>query len=272
LPAPSEPLDALDAPALPTTVEDERSPIFETLESDWFHRRTGRGGRMRAAQVRSTRSGADETAETPAAAETPLEQRSTAAPNQPLPQRPSEQSLPRRSHAGPADSAVAAQGTPQQPRHGAHAAPAEPLSSAPSAPQPGRPAAEQPQSGWYSAGDEGWRAAEAAREPASGGTTGAGLPRRVPRANLVPGGVGNSSQSAAPIPGIRPSGSGAPYTPGTPGGTPSVSRPGASGLSRNPDDVRGRLTNFRRGIQQGRTAGAGGMAPSPRDENNQEQA
>ncbi|UGQ14160.1 nitrate- and nitrite sensing domain-containing protein [Yinghuangia sp. ASG 101] len=275
LPAHTEPIDALDAPALPMTVEDERSPIFDTLESDWFHRRTGRGGRMRAAQVRSTRPGADEVAETPAAPEAPVERRSPAAPNQPLPQRTSEQPLPRRSHAGQADPAepAAPQGVPQQPRHGAHAAaPAEAPRQAPPAPQPGRPAAEQPQSGWYSAGDEGWRAAEAAREPASGGTTGAGLPRRVPRANLVPGGVGHASQSAAPIPGIRPSGSGAPYTPGTPGGTPSAPPPGAPGLSRNPDDVRGRLTNFRRGIQQGRTAGAGGMAPSPRDENNQEQA
>ncbi|WP_436788457.1 nitrate- and nitrite sensing domain-containing protein [Yinghuangia sp. YIM S10712] len=275
LPAHSEPVDALDAPALPMTVDDERSPIFETLESDWFHRRTGRGGRMRAAQVRSSRPGADDAAGTHAADDSPqpLERRSPEATNTPLPQRTSEQSMPRRSHAGPAAPAEP-QGLPQQqPRHGAHAAPAaESLPQGPAAPQPARPAVEQPQSGWYSAGDEGWRAAEAAREPASGGTTGAGLPRRVPRANLVPGGVGNAPQSAAPVPGVRPSGPGAPYTPGTPGGGASSAPQSMTGLSRNPDDVRGRLTNFRRGIQQGRTAGAGGMAPPPRDENNQEQA
>jgi hypothetical protein len=135
-------------------------------------------------------------------------------------------------------------------------------------PQPGRPAAEPAQSGWYSAGDEGFRAAEAAREPASGGTTTAGLPRRVPRANLVPGGVEAGRSGATPAaPGI---------VPGTPVAPPAAGMPSSApqnlGMSRNPDDVRGRLTNFRRGIQQGRTAGAGATAPSPRDENNQEQA
>lgn len=41
---------------------------------------------------------------------------------------------------------------------------------------------------WNSALDDGWRAAEqASREPTVGERTGAGLPRRVPSANLVPG-------------------------------------------------------------------------------------
>jgi hypothetical protein len=41
---------------------------------------------------------------------------------------------------------------------------------------------------WRSPLDDGWRAAEqASREPTVGERTGAGLPRRVPRANLVPG-------------------------------------------------------------------------------------
>ena len=35
--------------------------------------------------------------------------------------------------------------------------------------------------------DEGWRAAEVVHAPTSGGVTPAGLPKRVPRANLVPG-------------------------------------------------------------------------------------
>lgn len=278
LPAQPEPVNALDAAvALPQTVEDERSPIFETLESDWFHRRTGRGGRMRAAQVRTSRADAEaeEAAGSLAAPEAQdLDRRTPGSTNPPLPQRASEQGpLPRRSHAGPAAPAET-QGIPQQPlRQAAHAAPVEQPQQQPAAPQPGRPAAEQAPSGWYSAGDEGWRAAEAAREPASGGTTTAGLPRRVPRANLVPGGVGGTApQAPGPVPGTRTGGPAAPLTPGTPRGAAQVPQDGASGLSRNPDDVRGRLTNFRRGIQQGRTAGAGGMAPQPRDENNQEQA
>lgn len=59
----------------------------------------------------------------------------------------------------------------------------------------GRPAAEnlaergddEVSQEWASPVDQGWKAAEAAMVPAAGGTTGAGLPRRVPKANLIPG-------------------------------------------------------------------------------------
>ena len=55
--------------------------------------------------------------------------------------------------------------------------------------------------GWSaSAADEGWRAAEASSKPASGGVTLSGLPKRVPKANLVPGTVGASAEPAAPAP------------------------------------------------------------------------
>jgi hypothetical protein len=40
---------------------------------------------------------------------------------------------------------------------------------------------------WSSTADTGWRAAEQAARPAVGAETGAGLPKRVPQANLVPG-------------------------------------------------------------------------------------
>jgi hypothetical protein len=40
---------------------------------------------------------------------------------------------------------------------------------------------------WTSPADEGWRAAAATKDPVAGGTTSAGLPKRIPRANLVPG-------------------------------------------------------------------------------------
>jgi hypothetical protein len=52
---------------------------------------------------------------------------------------------------------------------------------------PGGRAEPQPARTWTSPSDEGWKAAEAAVVPSSGGTTVAGLPRRVPRANLIPG-------------------------------------------------------------------------------------
>jgi hypothetical protein len=78
---------------------------------------------------------------------------------------------------------------------------------------------------WRSANDEHWQRAEQARKPRAGGVTPSGLPRRVPRANLVPGAAHQ-----------------------TPQGSPQV--------SRAPEDVRGRLADLRRGIQQGRSAGS----------------
>ncbi|WP_093798850.1 nitrate- and nitrite sensing domain-containing protein [Streptomyces sp. Wb2n-11] len=77
---------------------------------------------------------------------------------------------------------------------------------------------------WRSSNDERWQRAEKLREPKAGGVTSSGLPRRVPKANLV---EGTAEQ--------------------TPQGGPQV--------SRAPEDVRGRLSNLRRGVQQGRNAG-----------------
>jgi signal transduction histidine kinase len=61
-----------------------------------------------------------------------------------------------------------------------------------------------PARGWSSPADDGWRAAEIAVAPASGGTTVAGLPRRVPQANLIPGTAAATATAetvaAAPVP------------------------------------------------------------------------
>ncbi|GLW48385.1 hypothetical protein Stsp02_40470 [Streptomyces sp. NBRC 14336] len=115
---------------------------------------------------------------------------------------------------------------------GAAPAPAQPQSPAPQASAPQRPAA----TGWRSSpNDDLVRQAERVRQPAAGGVTTSGLPRRVPRANLVPGTAQQQQHQAGPQ------------------------------VSRAPDDVRGRLTNLRRGIAQGRQAGNGqtGSFPSP---------
>ncbi|WP_420079499.1 nitrate- and nitrite sensing domain-containing protein [Streptomyces sp. JL4002] len=88
-------------------------------------------------------------------------------------------------------------------------------------------APEQDQDGgadWRSGNDERWQQAAKLREPKAGGVTSSGLPRRVPKANLVEGAAET-----------------------TPQGGPQV--------SRAPEDVRGRLSNLRRGVQQGRSAG-----------------
>ncbi|MFE0465471.1 hypothetical protein ACFW1A_40100, partial [Kitasatospora sp. NPDC058965] len=94
----------------------------------------------------------------------------------------------------------------------------------PPAGQPQQPEGEQ--APWRpSANDERWRRAEQLRQPTSDGVTLSGLPRRTPQANLVAG-----TAEAAPLTGPQ--------------------------VSRAPEEVRGRLTNLRRGIQQGRRAGA----------------
>ncbi|MFI2434930.1 nitrate- and nitrite sensing domain-containing protein [Streptomyces sp. NPDC018693] len=80
-------------------------------------------------------------------------------------------------------------------------------------------------SSWRSANDERWQQAAQLRKPKAGGVTSSGLPRRVPKANLVEGAAET-----------------------TPQGGPQV--------SRAPEDVRGRLSNLRRGVQRGRNAGS----------------
>ncbi|MEU9048686.1 MULTISPECIES: nitrate- and nitrite sensing domain-containing protein [unclassified Kitasatospora] len=81
-----------------------------------------------------------------------------------------------------------------------------------------------PTAAWQSPNDGDWQRAEQLREPSSAGTTQSGLPRRVPKQNLVPG-------NAKPTPQDGPQ------------------------VSRSPEEVRGRLTNLRRGVEQGRSAG-----------------
>ncbi|WP_169750072.1 sensor histidine kinase [Streptosporangium amethystogenes] len=88
--------------------------------------------------------------------------------------------------------------------------------------------------GWSSPADVGWQAAKAASEPSLGGITGSGLPKRVPKANLVPG-------TAAPDLGAAPQ---------TPALRPTVS----------PEAVRNRLASFQQGVRQGRAAARGGAA------------
>ncbi|GGY87024.1 sensor histidine kinase [Streptomyces poonensis] len=87
------------------------------------------------------------------------------------------------------------------------------------------PAATGADGEWRSANDERWQQASQLRKPKAGGVTSSGLPRRVPKANLVEGAAAS-----------------------TPQGGPQV--------SRAPEDVRGRLSNLRRGVQRGRNSGS----------------
>ncbi|MGH3825224.1 MAG: nitrate- and nitrite sensing domain-containing protein [Pseudonocardiaceae bacterium] len=77
----------------------------------------------------------------------------------------------------------------------------------------------------WGAGDEGWRAAEALAQPVNVEVTAKGLPRRQPRALLVPGAAGVAgSPSAPPV--------------------------------RSAESVRGRLASHQQGIREGRQARA----------------
>ncbi|MEO3804427.1 nitrate- and nitrite sensing domain-containing protein [Nonomuraea sp. B1E8] len=76
---------------------------------------------------------------------------------------------------------------------------------------------------WSSPADTGFQAAQAAAQPAQAGTTASGLPRRVPKANLVPGTAGLAEpQATSPAPQI------------------------------SPERLRSRLSSFQQGVRQGR--------------------
>jgi hypothetical protein len=82
------------------------------------------------------------------------------------------------------------------------------------------PSGGRPDVGWTSPADDGWRAAAyAAEQPSEASLTEGGLPKRVPMAQLVPGGVEKN--------------------------TTATSR-------RSPESVRGLLSAYHRGVQRGR--------------------
>jgi signal transduction histidine kinase len=76
---------------------------------------------------------------------------------------------------------------------------------------------------WRTAADTGWQAATAAAEPRAGGITRSGLPKRVPMGQLVPGGVDSPASQ--------------------------------SSTRRTPEEVRGLLAAYHRGVQRGRSSG-----------------
>ncbi|WP_330298761.1 sensor histidine kinase [Streptomyces sp. NBC_00503] len=192
------PTPRAEAPQLPQAPRPEalppagpsgggRSPIFDSMESNWFRQE----GAQPPAQGPAVPQQSQQSQQPAPAAPAPL----PAAP-----QRPLQHQLPQRAQ---------------------EQAPAEPAQTG-----------AVPTVSWRSSpNDELMRQAERVRQPAAGGITTSGLPRRVPRANLV---AGTAQQQAEAQAGPQ--------------------------VSRSPDDVRGRLTNLRRGIQQGRQAGTSGPA------------
>ncbi|AXK36089.1 HAMP domain-containing protein [Streptomyces armeniacus] len=181
-------------PAGPPASADTPTPIFESMESNWF-----RGTRSSQPAQQQDQGGDD--SQQPQA---PTPRPGSASATPPMPQRQS-------ARGSAEDGGGSGTGGTREPA-GAN---------------------------WGAApNDERWRQAEQLRQPAAGGVTTSGLPRRVPRANLV---AGTAQQQSTAQSGPQ--------------------------VSRAPDDVRGRLTNLRRGIRQGRQATDGhGIGPTYQQE------
>ncbi|WP_187414381.1 nitrate- and nitrite sensing domain-containing protein [Nonomuraea sp. PA05] len=80
---------------------------------------------------------------------------------------------------------------------------------------------------WRTAADAGWQAAARASDPSLGGITAAGLPKRTPKANLVPGTASRPAQAQqpqrqAPVPPV------------------------------SPDRMRSRMASYQQGVRRGR--------------------
>jgi signal transduction histidine kinase len=96
---------------------------------------------------------------------------------------------------------------------------------------------------WASPSDEGWQAAQVVHAPASAGITSAGLPKRVPKANLVPG-------TAA---------------------TPAVGQAARAAASvRSAAATRDRFASYQRGVLRGRAVASGAGSEGGEDETSDE--
>ncbi|MEU0478184.1 nitrate- and nitrite sensing domain-containing protein [Streptosporangium sp. NPDC006013] len=115
--------------------------------------------------------------------------------------------------------------------------PARPAQAVQETVQLSQQAAPTQGTGWSSPADVGWQAAKAASEPSLGGITGSGLPKRVPKANLVPGTAAPDLSAAPQTPALRP--------------------------TVSPEAVRNRLASFQQGVRQGRAAARGAADGRP---------
>jgi hypothetical protein len=120
-------------------------------------------------------------------------------------QRGPELAQPRMDEAETAELAAVSMGSPTE------------TDSPPPLAGGGRSGSTEP--GWRTAADDGWRAASSLAEMDVQDRTSAGLPRRRPMAQLVPGGVERESTAAQ---------------------------------RRSPEAVRGLLSAYHRGVQRGR--------------------
>jgi hypothetical protein len=203
-------------PAPPARYADDLTmelPIFRELESAWFRVASYEPAEAPVSPVSTGPTAGPDPRGPMAPLHTPP---AAPGPREPLPRRDEAEdrepvgTAPRAGNgrSAPAGPSVAGgNGTSWSDRTGEYSS-----VGAPGA--PGEP-------GWRTVADTGWDAAQAAAAPVDGGNTETGLPRRVPMAQLVPGGVETVAASAQ---------------------------------RRSPDAVRGLLSAYHRGVQRGRTS------------------
>ncbi|MER7458099.1 sensor histidine kinase [Micromonospora sp. NPDC126480] len=211
-------------PITPPVDLPAEAPIFREMEAVWF-RSHGNDATAIFARPDFGDSAPARPAPTEAAARPKLPTRvpGTAAAPPPAQPPPPSYSPPPTPDAAPAPSAPPPAASPSAPSPSTTSSGPSPAASS-SAPSPAAPEAPAGDAeAWRTAADEGWSRASRAAEPATDGTTRSGLPKRVPQAQLVPGGIETR--------GVR------------------------ERTRRTPDDVRGLLSAYHRGVQRGRSAG-----------------
>ena len=203
-------------------------------------------GQLASGQLANGWQGA--TAPIPATTPTPTPAMPTG-PTPVLPTRPTPVAAAPREPAQAADSAVSDWFRSRRPAAAGNGAP---------------PGAAPPAGDDWRAGTDGWaagkHAAQIVAEPVRGDQTAAGLPVRVPRANLIPGSAGGhragSGVTSRPPDG-RPSDS--RPADGRPGDSRGAQAAPAARAPRSPELARSRLSGFQRGTRRakGQTPRAG---------------
>jgi HAMP domain-containing protein len=194
--------------APPGSPSGDHLPIFEAARSDWFE--SGVGG-----------------------THLPLRRHAAQQPNGSAAPTPTANGVGRAPVAPPPQGDEA----PRTPPPAGRPEPAPPPQAAPAAAAPDRGEQAGPPPAAAPAGPaEAPPVTPASLQAASVQTTKAGLPRRVPRANLAPGMVAAQAAAAA-----RPRPQSAP----------------SSTSSRSPEEVRSMLSSYRSGLERGRMMAAG---------------
>jgi hypothetical protein len=263
LPPPERPAEPAPAPA-PLGNGDHTTPIFEAARSDWFVTEAAEPAplpyRQRQHQRATTDGGppADDAAADRHAGRPPGERhpaRPAAPVDEPRPYRSAPMPPAPAAEPRPSPGPTAEERTPYR-AEPVRATDDDPLDQAEQArlrddtptpppwrmaqppPPPTPPAEARPNRPIPTA--EAPPPAGAAQAPEAGERlTQAGLPRRVPRANLAPGMVADQQAGEPPPPPTRPA------------------------AGRSPDELRSMLSSYRTGIERGRNV-AGGSNPNER--------